>query len=129
MTETKSGPEIRDFDALSPKKRKARIGGREVEVGPIPARVTLEMARLADETQADEKGAGQEDRIKQTIGVIVRILDRDNTGITADWLLENTTLDSLLSFMQFVLEPASARLAEVEGEEKSPEATDSAGSS
>lgn len=116
----KSSPEIRDFDALAPKARKARIGGRVVEIGPIPARITLEMARLADEA---ESGGGQEDQIKKIVSIVARVVQQTDETVTEEWLFDNTTMNGLLAFVNFVLQPAVDKAAEAE--QGNPEAASS----
>ncbi len=99
------GPQIVDFDKLAPDKRLARIGGRVIDVTTIPARVTLELAQFADQ-QKDQASDGAFTRMLE---LVAKIASQKDAEITADWLLDHTTVDALLAFTEFVLEPLKKR--------------------
>jgi hypothetical protein len=105
------GPTIKDFDKLAPAQRQARLGGRVIDVTTIPARVLLEAAKFADEM---EKYSGEE-RLVKAIGIVSRIACVHDEAITTDWLLDNCSLDQLMAFVDFTLEPLKKRVAEEGG--------------
>jgi len=111
MTDGKA-PQIKDFDAVAPARRVARIAGREVDVTSIPARVTLDMARFKDDLDAGK--LTQEEQIARTVELVAKVTVARNPEITADWLLDNTTLDTLFDFIGFVLAPTTQRAKEYE---------------
>lgn len=104
MTMDKKGPEIRDFDAVSPERRQARIGGRVVDVTSIPARVTLEMARFKDDIDAGN--LSQKDLVERTFDIVGRITSVSDQEMTADWLLDNVDLNTSLDFINWILKPS-----------------------
>ncbi len=98
-------PTIRDFDKVIQEARIARIGGEEVDVTKIPSRVTLEMVKFAD---ASEK-MSEEERFYKTLELVAKACQPSNATITADWLLDNTDFDQMMSFCEYVLEPIRKR--------------------
>ena len=102
------GPTIKDFDKLAPAQRQARLGGRVIDVTTIPARVLLESAKFADEM---ETYSGEE-RLVKSIGIVARIAQVHDEGITTDWLLDNCSLEQLMGFIDYTLEPLKKRVTE-----------------
>ena len=102
------GPTIKDFDKLAPAQRQARLGGRVIDVTTIPARVLLESAKFADEM---ESYSGEE-RLVKSIGIVARIAQVHDEGITTDWLLDNCSLEQLMGFIDYTLEPLKKRVTE-----------------
>jgi hypothetical protein len=99
---------IKDFDKLAPAQRQARLGGRVIDVTTIPARVLLESAKFADEM---ETYSGEE-RLVKSIGIVARIAQVHDEGITTDWLLDNCSLEQLMGFIDYTLEPLKKRVTE-----------------
>ena len=106
------GPIIKDFDAVAPVRRIAKIAGREVDVTSIPARVTLDLARFKDDR--DEEKLTALEQIQATAELVSRVAMRSDPTITADWLFDNLTFEQMLDFIQFVLNPAVEK-AEAQG--------------
>jgi hypothetical protein len=48
---TDRGPTLKDFDAVAPEKRQAKIAGKMLDCTFIPARVTLAIQRFSDEME------------------------------------------------------------------------------
>lgn len=102
-------PTIRDFDKIVRQPRKARIAGEEVDVTKIPSRVTLEMAKFAD-----NKGMGSDETFYKVLELVAKACQPSNKKITADWLLDNTDFDQMMDFCEFVLEPIRKRAEKAE---------------
>jgi hypothetical protein len=107
-----TGPVIRDFDAVAPAGRKAKIGGRVVDVSFIPGRVTLEMARFKDRMDAGE--LSEMARVQEIIDLVAKVTERQDAEMTADWLLDNVDFVTLFEFVQFVLTPTMTKAKEYE---------------
>lgn len=109
--------QIKDFDKLAPPKRVVKIAGEEVDVSKIPSRVTLEIARLAD--NADKLNS--EEGFIKSLELVAMACKPSNEKITVDWLLDNTDFDTLMDFCEYVLEPIRKR-TEGGGTGKNPKA-------
>lgn len=101
-----SEPMFRDFDQVVVPQRKARIGGEEVDCTKIPSRVTLEMAKMADDT----KQLGSEAGFYSAVELVAKACQPSNPSVTADFLLDNTDFETLMAFMEWVLEPVKRRV-------------------
>lgn len=108
MTEKKKGPEIRDFDAVSPERRYAKIGGKKIDVTFIPPRVTLDMARFKDDLEAGK--ISDLEKMERMVDLVARAASRSDPEVTSDWLLDNTPdIFILFEFINFVLTPTLDR--------------------
>ena len=102
---------IKDFDKIVRTERIAILAGEKIDVSKIPSRVSLEMAKMQD----DQDKLNSEDGFYKSIDLVAMACKPSNPKITADWLLDNTDYETLIDFMEYVLEPIKAR---VEAEEK-----------
>ncbi len=105
-----SEPTFRDFDQVLAPQRRARIGGQEVDCTKIPSRVTLEMARLSDDSQQLNSEAG----FYASVELVAKACQPSNPTITAEFLLDHTDFETLLAFMEWVLAPVRERVAGAE---------------
>lgn len=105
---------MKDFDILAPPKRIAKIGGEDIDVSLMSARVSLKFVSFADKynfgntslTSADFKPEMLDDMVE----IISLICKKSNPKITSDWLLDNLELPVLIEFMQYVFEPMLKRM-------------------
>lgn len=107
---SENSPRIRDFDKVVGSERKAKIGGEVVDVTRIPSRVTLEMAKLAD----DATKLNSEEGFWKSVDLVSKACLPSNPKITAEWLIDNTYFEQLMDFMDYVLEPVQKRTEEAE---------------
>jgi len=103
---------IKDFDKVLRTERKARISGEEVDVTKIPSRVTLEMARLNDSSEE----LNSEEGFYKSIDLVAQACKPSNPKITTEWLLDNTDFETLMDFMDYVLDPVKQRTEKAEQE-------------
>ncbi|TQD25110.1 hypothetical protein [Methanolobus vulcani] len=103
---------MKDFDTIAPVKRVARIGGEEVDVSVFSTRATL---KLIDMTDSPEKIQNLENgkNIESFVEVVATACQRSNPKITADWLMDNVDMFTLVEFSKFVLEPIIQKLEEI----------------
>ncbi len=94
---------IKDFDRLVPDKRTAQLAGKEIDVTRIPSRVTLQLAKYADDV-AEGKLSPME-QFLQALEPVAAVCKLSDPEITVDWLLDNTDFAQLSEFAKFVLEP------------------------
>jgi len=94
---------IKDFNRLIPDQRIAQLGNKEIDVTRIPSRVTLQLAKYADDV-SEGKLTPMEQFLNalEPVAAICKLTDPD---ITVDWLLDNTDFTQLSEFTKFVLEP------------------------
>lgn len=104
MVEEQQGG-IRDFDIIVPKERLARIGGEVVNVATIPTRVALGLARFADTKNQEDSGEMFEGVIK----LISLACIKSNPKVTPEFLMDNTTFESVSAFIEFVLNPVQEK--------------------
>ncbi len=102
---------LRDFDALMPPKREAKIFGVTVDVSIIPARLVVQMNRI----KTDYADLPEEEQFYKLVELVAEICNHPD--ITSDRLLNEMTLPALVEFQQYVLEPLQA-----EAEAKNPPA-------
>ena len=105
------GPVVKDFDAVAPERRQAKIAGKVLDCTFIPARVTLAIQRFSDD-MAGKSGA---DAVERAAELIAKVGQRTDPELTVDWLLDNLDLMQLQDLFQFILEPYSRRAKEVQG--------------
>ena len=105
MSEEQKAPQFKDFDKVIRPERKARIAGEDVDVSKIPSRVTLEIAKLND----DVKELNSEQGFYKSVDLVAKACQPSNSKITANWLLDNTDFETLMEFMDWVLEPVKQR--------------------
>lgn len=101
---------IKDFDSVLKEERKVRISGEDIDVTKIPSRVSLEMARLSD----SQEELNSEEGFYKAIDMVSQACKPSNSKITADWLLDNTDFETLMDFMEYVLEPIRRRTEQTE---------------
>ncbi len=95
-------PVIKDFDAIVKPKRIAILGGKRIDVSKIPTRVMVELLQMLDSESAQET-----DTFFKMVDVVVKVCN--DPEITPDWLYDNTEMDILLDFTEFVIEPIKNR--------------------
>lgn len=98
---------------MVPQKRIARIAGEEVDVSVFSTRATLKLIELTSSPEkqaALESGQGIEDLLE----VVAIACQRSNPKVTKDWLIDNVDMFTLVEFAQFVMEPVTARLKDME---------------
>ncbi|WP_292461631.1 hypothetical protein [Methanolobus sp.] len=103
---------MKDFDTIVPPKRLARVAGEEVDVSVFSTRATL---KLIDMTDSPEKVRSLEEgkNIQGFVEVVATACQRSNPKITADWLMDNVDMFTLVEFSKFVLEPIVRKLEEM----------------
>lgn len=105
---------MKDFDAIAPKKRLARIGGEEVDVTVFSTRATLKLIEYSRKFNfLDIKGNIKDFSPEQFEGVaevVAVACQRTNKKITKDWLLDNTDPVTLLEFVKYVIDPVTERM-------------------
>ena len=107
-----SKPIIKDFDKVVKQQRIAILAGEEIDVSKIPSRVMIELINTLENIDpADPKN------LMMVIGLVTNICQVSNKKITDDFLIDNTDLDTLLEFAEFVMEPIKQRAtAKTEGQ-------------
>ncbi len=98
---------LRNFDAVIRPDRKGIIGGEEVDVSKIPSRVALELAEMKDTIKKDDDNA-----FYKSIELVAKACQPSNKKITAEFLLDNTDIETLLDIVDWVLEPILKRSEE-----------------
>jgi hypothetical protein len=106
---------MKDFDVLAPPRRVAKIGGEEIDVSLMSARVALEFVKFSGKYNFNSaKGLKTDDfkpeMLEDMIRIIAMICKKSSEKITADWLLDNIELPTLIEFMRFVFEPMTSRM-------------------
>jgi len=94
---------VRDFDNLDRPKRIGIIGGERVDLTKLPSIISIKMSKLKR-----EELAGNPESFEELLDILI-IACRTNRKVTKDWLLENTDMEQLLDFLDFILEPLTAR--------------------
>lgn len=111
---------LKDFDAIAPPKRVAKIGGEEVDVSIFSTRATLKLIEYSqkynfvDVDGINEKNfsPGQFEGMAEVVAVACQ---RTNKKITKDWLLDNTDPVTLLEFVKYVIGPVTERMKTLTG--------------
>lgn len=109
---------MKDFDTIAPPKRIARIGGEEVDVSVFSTRATLKLIEMTDSPEkirSFEEGKN----IESFVEVVATACQHSNPKITADWLMDNVDMFTLVEFSKFVLEPIIRKLEEMKTAEDS----------
>lgn len=107
---------LKDFDAISPKKRLAKIGGEEVDVTIFSTRATLKLLEYSQKNkfmEARRPGDLPDFSPEQFEGiaeVVAVACQRSNKTITTDWLMDNTDPVTLIEFVKYVIGPITERL-------------------
>lgn len=108
---------MKDFDILAPPRRVAKIGGEEIDVSVMSARVSLEFVKFSKKYEFDSSLMNElntddfkPEMLQDIINIIALICKKSSSKITADWLLDNVELPVLMGFMQFVFEPMVSRM-------------------
>jgi hypothetical protein len=86
---------------INPTAKKINFGGEIVEVAFVPAKVTLDAAKVSDGmkngTMSEYEGS------EQMLVMIETICKKSNPLITRDWLLENASMQMMTEFMEYVV--------------------------
>ncbi len=111
--------EYKDFDKLLPPKRTARIAGREIDVSKLPARLVLEQAKFSDDIRAGKitSMADIQKRSFETVEKVCKISDPD---FSIEEIIDDITVEQLLQFIEFVLEPLNSRGSDNKKKVKKP---------
>jgi hypothetical protein len=105
---------LKDFDVLAPPTRKAKIGGEEIDISIIPARVALKFIAFSkkhDVTKFDGNTANNVDSsmLEDMMSIVADICKRSNPKITSDWLLDNNDIGVLMEFIQYIFAPMTEK--------------------
>jgi len=101
---------IKDFDKIVREERIAVLGGEQIDVSKIPSRVTLEIAKAKESVDkvSDEEG------FMRAVELVSMACKPSNSKVTTEWLFDNTDFETLLDFMDYVMEPVKRRVEEEE---------------
>lgn len=100
---------MKDFDALAPPKRIAKIGGEEIDVSFVPARTALKFIDFSKKYDMNAlKNGGTEafgsGMLEGMLDIIEAICARSSKKITTAWLLDNVEMSVLMQFVEYVFE-------------------------
>lgn len=107
-------PIVKDFDAVIRQERIARLRGEEIDVSLVPSRVMVELLELMEDDDLQNPK-----NFFRVIDMVAKVCQVSNKKITADWLYDNTDLDTLLDFANFVMEPVKEKAAKSAGDGES----------
>lgn len=98
---------LKDFDVLSPPTRTAKIGGEEISFSIIPARIALkfiDFSKKFDITGLDKDDTDSFDpgMLEGILEIVATVCQKSNPKITADWLMDNVDIGTLMEFVHFV---------------------------
>lgn len=108
-------PEILDLDKVTPAKRIVKLAGRDIDVSVIPSEVTLELVTKMEDLDTDSP-----ETLPMVLDMVVKICNvqaKEQDQITAEWLVKKTSLEQLMSLLEFVMRPIRER-AEANGKNK-----------
>jgi len=93
-----------DFDKVIPEKRVVKIAGKEIDVSKLPARLVLEQAKFRDDILSGKikSFTDQQNKTFETVEKVCRVSDPD---FNIEDIIDDITVDQLLDFIDFVLEP------------------------
>jgi hypothetical protein len=100
-----SKPLFKDFDAVIKQQRTARLAGEEIDVSLIPSRVMVELLEMMG-----SKDLENVENFFNVMELVSKVCQVSNKKITVDWLYDNTDLDTLLDFAEYVIQPAKERV-------------------
>jgi hypothetical protein len=111
---------LKDFDAIAPPKRVAKIGGEEVDVSIFSTRATLKLIEYSQKYNfqdteckpVENLSPGQFEDMAEVVAVACQ---RTNKKITKDWLLDNCDPVTLLEFVKYVIGPVTERMKALNG--------------
>lgn len=99
---------ILDLDALAPEPRIIKIGGEEINVAQIPTRPMLRIVRFYDQQKAGKMST--EESLDKILGIFGDLCSKKNPKITKDFLLDNLPMENMLAFVNFIIEPITAKV-------------------
>jgi len=112
--------EIIDLDAIKPKGKKFKIGGKVIEIDFIPFEVTLDIAEHYDEFMklGDGKtdGTGMRTVMDTMYKAVIKILNRADKEITEEWVKDNISGQQMTILIQKLMTPMVEQFGE--GEKK-----------
>lgn len=100
--------EFKDFDKVLPEKRIAKIAGKEIDVSKLPARLVLEQAKFRDDILSG-KIKSFVDQQKMSFEMVEKVCQVSNPDFNIDKIVDEITVEQLLQFIEFVLEPLNSR--------------------
>lgn len=109
-----SKPVFKDFDAVIKQQRTARLAGEEIDVSLIPSRVMVELLEMMG-----SKDLENVENFFAVMELVAKVCQVSNKKITVDWLYDNTDLDTLLDFAEFVIQPVKEKAAKSAGDGES----------
>lgn len=80
-------------DVLDPPKKIVYIEGEALDFTFVPTRLTLKGLRIVNDIQAGK--LSEVDGLDKMIELIAEQCSRTNPKITADWILDNTSIDTI----------------------------------
>lgn len=100
---------FKDFDALLPEKRIAKLGGENIDITVIPARVALKFIDFSKKYSAEslktmDNTNFDSGMIDSVLEIVELICARSSSKITKDWLLDNMDIKTLMEFVNFIFE-------------------------
>lgn len=98
---------VLDLEKVVPDKREIKLAGKTIDVTEVPTRHTAMVAKFADMQERGE--LDNEGSFMELVKLIAEICKRTNPEITEEFLLDNTTFDTLSDMMDFILEPVRSK--------------------
>lgn len=113
--------EFKDFDILAPPKRIAKLGGYDIDVSIVSARVSLKFIQFSQKHSFNVENlqASQSmdvSALEDMIDIIAIICQRTAPEITKDYLLDNVDMATLIEFITFIFQPLNRLIEKTEKE-------------
>ena len=117
-------PEILDLDAIKPKERKFKIGGKEIDVTVIPFDVMLDIVDNIDKfklitanlEEPDKLSAGDLKDIRELLQLLfdttVKVCSNSNKAINKEWLQKNVDMTQMIKLLAFIIGPLMEKVAD-----------------
>lgn len=112
--------EYKDFDKLIAEPRKAKIAGRGIDVSKIPARIVLEQAKFRDDILSGKLKSFEEQQ-KRTFETVEKICQASDKDFKIEDIIDDVTVEQLLNFIDFVLEPLNRPSKDKDKKKVNPE--------
>jgi len=106
---------LKNFDEINREKREIQVGGEIADVTRIPSRVMLELIDASDNGEFSEDNPNS---FKRTLDMAEKICTPSNPKMTAEFLLDNTDIETLIDILYYIMEPVRAKMEKQAAQQK-----------
>ena len=106
---------LETMDIINPPAKRINFCGEAVEIAFVPMGLSLDAMKISDDMK---KGKTSEiEGTEKMINFVVELCGKSNPDITREWLLKNTSSDTLIQFLETAIGSRKGEAGKAKGKD------------